>query len=60
MNGQNSKFLPKLSLYKNVVLADVPFSIKFFLGKLQTNITFLGEGGKEGGIIWLWAAYIHI
>ena len=37
-----------LSLYKNVVLAYVSFSIKFFLGKLQTKYHFLG-GGWEGG-----------
>ena len=38
-----------LSLYKNVVLAYVSFSIKFFLGKLQTKYHFLGGGWVGGG-----------
>ena len=37
------------SLYKNVVLAYVSFSIKFFLGKLQTKYHFLGGGWVGGG-----------
>ena len=38
-----------LSLYKNVVLAYVSFSIKSFLGKIQTKYHFFEGGWVRGG-----------
>ena len=48
-----------LSLYKNVVLAYVSFSIKFFLGKLQTKYHFFGGGWQGGGGDYLALGCIH-